>query len=161
MSLLAMLLAAEQTIAPDLEQGVTDHMVCGSVPLWWQVIAKVLMHWLTIGLPIVLVSPVIGLMLSVNTGIWPMMLLSLLLTTPILSLLCVFGAALTAGLGAGSALMPIVVAPMMLPALILGTQWTYAEGATGHGYALGALLSFTAIVIPWATAGAIRTAAER
>ena len=44
MSLLAMLSAAEQTIAPDLEQGVTDHMVCGSVPLWWQVIAKVLMH---------------------------------------------------------------------------------------------------------------------
>ena len=75
-----------------------------SVPLWWQVIAKVLMHWLTIGLPIVLVSPVIGLMLSVNTDIWPMMMLSLLLTTPILSLLCVFGAALTAGLGAGSAL---------------------------------------------------------
>ena len=161
MSLLAMLSAAEQTIAPDLEQGVADHMVCGSVPLWWQVIAKVLMHWLTIGLPIVLVSPIIGLMLSVDAATWPFMMVSLLLTTPIISLLCVFGASLTAGLGAGPALMPIVVAPMMLPALILGTQWTYAQGATGHGYALAALLSFTSIVIPWATAGAIRTAAER
>ena len=57
------------------------------------------------------------------------------MTTPIISLLCVFGASLR-GLGAGPALMPIVVAPMMLPALILGTQWTYAQGATGHGYAL-------------------------
>ena len=71
MSLLAMLSAAEQTIAPDLEQGVTDHMVCGSVPLWWQVISKVLMHWLTIGLPIVLVSPIIGLMLSVPSRFVP------------------------------------------------------------------------------------------
>ena len=65
MSLLAMLSAAEQTIAPDLEQVCRSHGL-RSVPLWWQVIAKVLMHWLTIGLPIVLVSPIIGLMLSVE-----------------------------------------------------------------------------------------------
>ena len=109
------------------------------------------MHWLTIGLPIVLVSPIIGLMLSVPCGLAFMMLSSCDHAHPQL-VVCVRSLSHRWAWGRASADADCGRAHDAA-ALILGTQWTYAQGATGHGYALGALLSFTSIVIPWATAG--------
>jgi heme exporter protein B len=161
MSLLAMLSAAEHSIGPDLKSGALDQMVLSEIPLWWQALAKALMHWLTVGLPIVLLSPIMCLMFAVEEHYWFWITAALFLTTPILSLLCVLGASLTAGLNAGSALMPVLVAPLMLPPLIFGTQWAYQTGEPFYGYVLAALLSLTSVVVPWIASLALRVAASR
>jgi heme exporter protein B len=161
MSLLAMLSAAEHSIGPDLKSGALDQMVLSEIPLWWQALAKALMHWLTVGLPIVLLSPIMCLMFAVEEHYWFWITAALFLTTPILSLLCVLGASLTAGLNAGSALMPVLVAPLMLPPLIFGTQWAYQMGEPFYGYVLAALLSLTSVVVPWIASLALRVAASR
>lgn len=161
MSLLAMLSAAEHTIAPDLKSGALEQMVLSEIPLWWQTVAKAVMHWLTIGLPIIVMSPLICLMLAVEGQYWPWIMAALTLTTPILSLLCILGASLTAGLNAGSALMPVLVAPLMMPPLIFGTQWAYHMGEAFYGYVLAALLSLTLVVVPWVVSYALQVAASR
>ena len=114
-------------------------------------------------LPLVLVAPLIGLQFGLNTAEFPVLLAALLLGTPTLSLIGAIGAALTLGLR-GSGLIALLVLPLYVPVLVFGAGAIEASaaglGAAAHLSVLGALLLFTLVFAPWATAAALRIAVE-
>jgi heme exporter protein B len=124
------------------------------------VLGKVLAHWLTTGLPLVLFSPLVGLMFDMSAPAIAVLALTLLLGTPILSLLGALGAALTLGLRSGAALVFLLVLPLTIPALVFGTGAVGAVSASlspeAHFSVLGALLILTLLGAPVATAAALR-----
>ena len=128
------------------------------------VIGKVLAHWLSSGLPLVLASPLIGVLFDMGAPAIGMMTLTLLLGTPILSLLGAVGAALTLGLRSGAALVFLLVLPLTVPALIFGTGAVAAvEGglrAEANLSLLGALFIVTFVGAPFAAAAALRISLE-
>jgi len=164
-ALLATLLSMESLFRSDLDDGSLDQMLVSPQPLIVVVTGKVIAHWLATSLPLVLVSPVLGLMLSVdNAGIMAI-LISLMLGTPILSLLGAVGASLTVGLKKGGVLIALLIIPLYVPVLILGTSLiqTAQQGGDYDGQMLWmmALLALTAGTAPIATAGGIKVSLSR
>ena len=129
-------------------------------PLVVVVAGKVLAHWLTSGIPLVLTAPLIGVLFDMRAQSIVTLTLTLLLGTPILSLLGAVGAALTLGLRSGAALMFLLVLPLTVPALIFGTGAVGAVdaglSAQAHMSLLGALLILTLLGAPLAAAAALR-----
>jgi heme exporter protein B len=127
-------------------------------------LAKVVAHWLVTGLPLVLLAPVFGLLFDMSLPGIATLTVTLLLGTPILSLLAGLGAALTLGLRSSAVLLILLVLPLCIPALIFGAGAVVAVesglSARGHVSLLGALLIFTALLAPLATAAALRIATE-
>ena len=159
-ALLAAMLSVTQMFASDHQDGSLEQMLLSSQPLVTVVLGKVLAHWLSSGVPLVLAAPLIGVLFDMNAGAIGLLALTLLLGTPILSLLGAVGAALTLGLRSGSALVFLLVLPLTIPALIFGTG---AVGAFDSGLSpqahlslLGALLIVTLLGAPMATAAALR-----
>jgi len=128
------------------------------------VLAKAVAHWLVTGLPLVVVAPLFGLMFDMRGTAIASLALTLVLGTPVLSLLGGLGAALTLGLRSGAALLILLIVPLCIPALIFGAGAVAAidagESARGHYSLLGAFLVFTALLAPPATAAALRIATE-
>jgi heme exporter protein B len=124
------------------------------------VLGKVLAHWLSSGLPLVLAAPLFGVLFDMHANAIGVLALSLLVGTPILSLLGAVGAALTLGLRSGAALVFLLVLPLTIPALIFGTGAVLAvdggQSAQAHFSLLGALLIVTVLGAPWAAASALR-----
>ncbi len=163
-ALLAALLSLERLFVADREDGSLDQLMLGVLPLEFVVLAKTAAHWLTAGLPLVVAAPALAVLLNLDAGGFAALVASLLLGTPILSLLGALGAALTVGLRRGGALVALLVLPLYVPVLIVGAG--AVEGAvTGAGaraplLALaGGLVGATALA-PWAAAAALRVAAE-
>ncbi len=159
-ALLACLLSLDRIFALDFEDGSLDLLATAPVPLEGVVSVKALAHWLTTGLPLVLVSPVMGLLLYLPTEAYGWMLLSLVLGTPALSVIGTFGAALTVGLKRGGLLMSLLVLPMYIPTLVFGAE-VVARGAQGLAVTtpLALLAGITAgavAVLPFASALVIR-----
>jgi heme exporter protein B len=127
-------------------------------------VAKATAHWLLTGLPLVLASPLFGLLFGMETQSIGVLMLTLLLGTPVLSLLGALGAALTLGLRSASVLLIIIILPLCIPAIIFGTGAVGAVesgmSASGHYSLLGALLIATGLGAPLATAAALRIATE-
>jgi heme exporter protein B len=127
-------------------------------------LAKALGHWLVAGLPLIVASPVIGLLFGMSGPALGTLVLSLLLGTPVLSLLGGLGAALTLGLRSGGMLLILIVLPLATPALIFGAGAVGAVDAGlqpgGHLSLLGALLIATVMGAPVATAAALRISIE-
>ena len=128
------------------------------------VLAKAAAHWLLTGLPLVVAAPLFGLMFDMRPEAILALALTLLLGTPVLSLLGGLGAALTLGLRSGAALLILLIVPLCIPALIFGAGAVAAIdaglSARGHYSLLGAFLIFTALIAPPATAAALRIATE-
>ena len=159
-ALLAAMLSVTQMFASDLQDGSLEQMLLAPGPLLALVAGKVVAHWLTSGLPLVIVAPLIGVLFGMQADAIATLALTLLLGTPILSLLGAVGAALTLGLRSGAALVFLLVLPLTVPALIFGTGAVVAvdggQSAQAHLSLLGALLIATLLGAPLATAAALR-----
>lgn len=159
-ALLACLLSLDRIFALDFEDGSLDLLATAPVPLEAVVTIKALAHWLTTALPLVLVSPLMGLLLFLPAEAYLWLILSLTLGTPALSVIGTFGAALTVGLKRGGLLVSLLVLPLYIPTLVFGAE-VVARGAQGLAVATPlALLSgitFGAVaLLPFASAMVLR-----
>lgn len=161
-ALLAALLSLPRLFAQDFADGTLEQMILSPDPLALIVLAKVFAHWLTTGIPITVFSLLAGLMFDLEPAVTGALAASLLLGTPVLSLIGSVGAALTLGLRAGSVLTSLLVLPLYIPVLIFGAG---AAGAVAVSVAPGAYFLITAAlslfalaVAPWAAAAALRIA---
>jgi heme exporter protein B len=128
-ALLASLLALDRLFRDDYAEGTLDLLLLSPAPLEAVVLAKCCAHWLIAGLPLVVAAPVLALMLNLPAHAWPVLVLSLLIGTPSLSLIGAIGAALVLGARRGAALLPLLVLPLMIPTLILGVGAVDAASA--------------------------------
>jgi heme exporter protein B len=159
-ALLACLLSLDRIFALDFEDGSLDLLATAPIPLEGVVAIKALAHWLVTGLPLVLVSPVLAVLLNLPGAGYPWLVLSLLLGTPALSVIGAFGAALTVGLKRGGLLLSLLVLPLYIPTLIFGAE-VVARGAEGMALAtplllLAGITAGSAALLPFAAAAAIR-----
>ena len=163
-ALLASMLALEKLFAADFEDGTLEQMLLTPQPVFILVLAKVFAHWLITGVPLVLLSPLLGLQYDLAAETLGVLLLSLLLGTPALSLIGAIGAALTLGLRGGGVLVSLLVLPLYIPVLIFGAGAVEANmsglGDTGHLSMLGAILLLALVAAPVATSAALRISAE-
>jgi heme exporter protein B len=124
------------------------------------VLAKILAHWLVSGLPLVLLAPLIGLQFDLPWRELALLTLSLLLGTPVLSLIGAIGAALTLGVRGGSVLLALLILPLYIPVLIFGAGAVTASAAGLTPWAgmslVGAMLALSLFFAPLATAAALR-----
>nr|WP_239030058.1 heme exporter protein CcmB [Nereida sp. MMG025] len=159
-SLLACLLSLDRIFALDFEDGSLDLLATAPLPMEGTVSIKALAHWLTTGLPLVVIAPLLGLLLNLPLQAYPWMILSLLAGTPALSVIGTFGAALTVGVKRGGLLLSLLVLPLYMPTLIFGAE-TVRRGAEGlptttpllmvAGITMGCVA-----LMPFASAAAIR-----
>lgn len=159
-ALLAVLLSLDGLFRSDFEDGSLEQWVVSPHPLALLVLAKVLAHWAFSGLALVLLAPLLGLMLGLPIGTIPVLLVSLLLGTPILSLLGAVGAALTVGLKRGGLLLALLILPLYIPVLILGSGALQAalQGlpAVGHLLWLASLTALAVTLAPFAIAAGLK-----
>ena len=163
-ALLAAMLSLSHLFANDYRDGTLEHLLLAPQPLAVLVAAKTLAHWLVTGLPLALIAPLLAVQLQLPTEALPVLVLSLLLGTPVLSLLGAIGAALTLGLRGGGVLVSLLVLPLYTPVLIFGAEAVTASAngmsAQAHLSLLGALLVVALGFAPWATAGALRVSLD-
>ena len=159
-ALLASLLAMDNLFRADFEDGSLELLMLSPHPLYFLVLAKNVAHWLVSGLPVVLASPLIAYMLNFPEGAYSTLVLTLLLGTPVLSLLGSIGVALTVGLGSRGLILAVITLPMSVPVLIAGTLTVSQtlEGASLSGYLaiMGAMLVAALTLAPLASAAALR-----
>ncbi len=163
-ALLATLLALDGLFRGDFDDGSLEQLLLCPQPLSVLVLAKILAHWLVTGLPLLLLSPLLGLVMQLNTQAIPALLMSLTLGTLTLSLIGAIGAALTVGLRRGGVLLALLVLPLFIPVLIFGSSTVHAA-TTGFAIEaqlslLGALFVFALVLAPLATAAALRISSE-
>ncbi|MFI4930723.1 MAG: heme exporter protein CcmB [Burkholderiales bacterium] len=163
-ALLASMLSVANLYALDHADGSLEQMLLSGHPGTAMAAAKAAAHWTITGAPLVLAAPVIGLLLDMSTQGLAVLVGTLLLGTPILSLLGGMGAALTLGLRSAGVLLILLILPLSIPALIFGAGAVGVVDSgistSGHFSLLGALLIFTSLIAPPATAVALRIALE-
>lgn len=163
-ALLATLLSLDSLFRSDYEDGSLEQIILSPQPLYFMVVAKVLSHWLTTGLPLTLVAPILGIMLALPADGYLPLLLSLLLGTITLSLVGAIGAALTVSLRKGGLLLSLIIMPLYVPVLIFGASCVrLAVDGFSYGAPLAILGSFCALALvlaPLAIAGALRMSVE-
>lgn len=159
-ALLSALLSFERLFRDDYLDGSLEQLMLLPVGLPQVALAKVIAHWLLTGLPLILLSPIAAILLSLETHVWWALVLTLLLGTPILSCLGAIGVALTVGLRKGGTLLNLLILPLFLPVLIFAAA--VLEAATinmnynGQLAIIGAILAITLTFSPFAIAGALR-----
>ena len=163
-ALLAALLSLERLFQADWEDGSLEALALMPLPLEAQVLAKCLAHWLVTGLPLSLVAPLLALLLHLDGAGYLVLVASLLLGTPTLSLIGAVGAALSLGARRGGVLLSLLVLPLYIPVLIFGVAAVEASvagfAARPHLLLLGALLAGAVPLAPLAAAAALRQALE-
>ena len=163
-ALLASMLSVSTLFAGDHADGSLEQMLLAPQPAIAVAAAKCAVHWLVSGLPLIVATPLVGLLFGVSGKALAALVFGLLLGTPILSLLGGLGAALTLGLRSGGMLLILIVLPLTMPALIFGAGAVATVEAglspSGHFSLLGALLITTALGAPLATAAALRISTE-
>jgi len=159
-ALLASLLALERLFRDDFLDGSLEQLLLLPTPLPITVIGKVVAHWLLTGAPLILLSPLVALLLSLDMASWRAVALTLLLGTPTLSFLGAIGVGLTVGLRRGGVLLSLLVLPLAIPVLIFASAAIDAAGMGlpigGYLAILGAMLVLSAMLSPFATAAALR-----
>ncbi|HEU5016563.1 MAG TPA: heme exporter protein CcmB [Pseudolabrys sp.] len=164
-ALLASLLALDRLFAMDHEDGSLDLLMTGAMPLELAVAAKAFAHWLTTGLPLVVITPLLALMLNVEPGAIGPVMLTLLVGTPALTFVGLVGAALSVALRRGGLLLAVIVLPLTVPVLIFGVAAANAaiSGASPFGppFTILCALSLMSLVLgPVASAAALRHGLE-
>ncbi|ABI57030.1 heme exporter protein CcmB [Alkalilimnicola ehrlichii MLHE-1] len=163
-ALLASLLTLERLFADDCGEHTLESLLLAPQPLSLLVLAKLVAHWLYAGLPLVVIAPLLGLQLGLAPAVQLTLVVSLLLGTPVLTLLGGIAAALTLGARAGNGLMALVLLPLFVPVLILGSgaveQSLHGASPQGHLLLLAALLVLALSLAPAAIAAALRIALD-
>ena len=163
-ALLSSMLSLGRLFAGDHADGTLEQLVLSGAPLGVVVAAKTLAHWLVSGLPLVLIAPLIALQYDVAADLYGVLALSLLLGTPVLSVIGAIGAGLTLGLRGGGVLLSLLVLPLYVPVLILGAGAVEMAEAglssSGQLLLLAAMLIVAGAFAPLATAAAIRISLE-
>ena len=163
-ALLASMLALERLFAIDYADGALEQMLLTPQPLSLLVLGKVAAHWLVTGVPLVLMAPVLGIQYDLSMEALKVLVISLLLGTPALSLIGAIGAALTLGLRGGGVLVSLLVLPLTIPVLIFGAGAVEATvsglGGEGHLSMLAAILVLSLFFAPLAAAAALRVSVE-
>jgi heme exporter protein B len=163
-ALLASMLSLGRLFEADHQDGSLEQMALSAAPLSWLVSAKVAAHWLISGLPLVLLSPLLGLQFGLSPQSLVMLTVTLLIGTPILALLGAIGAALTLGVRGGGVLQSLLLLPLYVPVLVFGSGAVDAQmrglGGEAHVSVLLALLLVAAAFSPWACAAALRWALD-
>ncbi len=161
-ALLAAMLSLNRLFAADHADGSLEQMLVSAHPLGVLVIGKILAHWMVSGLPMALLAPLLGLQFDLPQQSLAVLALSLLLGTPVLSLIGAVGAALTLGVRGGGILLALLVLPLYVPVLIFGAGGVAASAgglsASPHLSLLGAVLAVSCVVAPWAACAALRVA---
>jgi heme exporter protein B len=160
MILLATLLSVEKIFMLDYEDGSLEQLLIAPQMISIPILGKIFAHWLVIGLPLTLLSPLLGLMLSLPTVAFLPMILSLALGSAYLSLIGAVGAALTVSLGRGGLLLPLLVIPFYMPIVIFGTATVNAAVAGQFWLAplaiIGAMLCGAMALCPLAVSATLR-----
>lgn len=163
-ALLATMLSLGRMFSDDHQDGSLEQMLLLPQSLSVLVLGKVLAHWVVSGLPLVLLSPLLGMQLGLAADAIGLLMLTLLLGTPVLSLIGAIGAALTLGVRGGGVLVSLLVLPLYIPVLIFGTGAVDASlggmDYEGHLSLLGAFLVIALLSTPLATAAALRISVE-
>lgn len=159
-ALLAAMLSLDNLFRSDFEDGSLEQMALTSHSLSLLVLSKIFAHWLLTGLPLLIIAPLLGVLVALpSEAMWALMA-TLALGTPILSLIGAIGVALTVGLRRGGILLSLLVLPLYIPVLIFGANAVATAGSglpvMGQLYFLGALLSLSLTLSPFATAAALR-----
>lgn len=159
-ALLASMLSLGRMFAADHADGTLEQLLVAPAPLALLVLGKVIAHWLASGVPLVLMAPLLGLQFGLPADGLAVLMVSLLLGTPVLSLVGAIGAALTLGVRGGGVLVSLLVLPLYIPVLIFGAGAVDATvsglGGQAHLSILAAMLVLAGCFTPWATAAALR-----
>ena len=163
-ALLASMLSLGRVFANDDQDGTLEQMLLTPQPLYLVVLGKILAQWLVSEVPLVLIAPLIGLQFDLASDTLVILFVSLLIGTPILSLIGSIGAALTLGLRGGGVLIALLILPLYIPVLIFGAG---AVDASINGVSsqanlslLGAFLVVSLVFAPWATSAGLRISLE-
>jgi len=164
-ALLAVMLSLDRLFKQDYEDGSLDQLMLSPNPLMILVLAKVCAHWLLTGLPLVLIAPLLGMFMSMPVEALPALIYSLLLGTPVLSLIGAIGVSLTVAVNRGGVLLSLIVLPLYIPVLIFGANAVDVamDGLSVRGqlFFLAAALALALSLAPLATAVALRITASR
>jgi heme exporter protein B len=163
-ALLASMLSLGRMFSGDHLDGTLEQMLLSPQSLALLVLGKALAHWLVTGVPLVLMAPVLGIQYDLPGDALLVLTASLLLGTPVLSLIGAIGAALTLGLRGGGVLVSLLVLPLYIPVLIFGAGAVEASaaglGAGAHMSLLGAFLLASLVLAPWTAAVSLRISME-
>ncbi|OOF55645.1 heme exporter protein CcmB [Rodentibacter genomosp. 2] len=159
-ALLSALLSFERLFRDDFIDGSLEQLMLTKQPLVLTALSKVVAHWLLTGLPLILLSPIAALLLSLEVHLWWALVLTLLLGTPVLSCIGAIGVALTVGLRKGGVLLSLLVVPLFIPVLIFASSVLDAAGLnlpyTGQLAILAAMMVGAITLSPFAVAAALR-----
>jgi heme exporter protein B len=158
--LLSVLLTADRMFQQDFEDGSLDIMATGNLPFEFVTLAKALAHWITVSLPLAIITPPLGLLMSLDVSQLPVLFVSMITGSLALSLLAAIGGAVTAGLRRGGLLVSLLVLPLYVPVLIFGVAASSANmGPSSSTPALIVLCAITLmslVISPWACAAALK-----
>jgi heme exporter protein B len=164
-ALLSVLLSLDRLFKQDYEDGSLDQLMLSPNPLVILVLAKVVAHWLLTGLPLVLIAPLLGMFMRIPDDAVTVLMFSLLLGTPVLSLVGAIGVSLTVAVNRGGVLLSLIILPLYIPVLIFGANAVdvASDGMSVRGQLLflGAVLALAVSLAPVATAVALRITASR
>jgi heme exporter protein B len=163
-ALLACMLSLEHIFSADFRDGTLEQMLLTPQPLSALVFAKIFAHWAVTGLPLTLVAPLLGVQFGLSGGEILVLVAALLLGTPVLSLIGAIGAALTLNVRGGAVLVSVLVLPLYVPVLILGSGAVENKlsgmAFSGHFSFLAAILVLALTFAPFATAASLRIALD-
>ena len=163
-ALLAAMLSLGRLFASDHADGTLEQLVLTPTPPVIWITGKILAHWLVSGVPLILVAPVLGVQFGLSNQALGVLVISLLLGTPVLSLIGAIGAALTLGLRGGGVLVSLLVLPLYIPVLIFGAGAVDGAmsglGSEAHLSLLGGILILAFMLTPWAVSAALRISIE-
>ncbi|WP_338165826.1 heme exporter protein CcmB [Vibrio sp. 10N] len=159
-ALLSALLSLERLFKDDFQDGSLEQMMLMPIPLQLVVMAKIIAHWLLTGLPLIIISPLLAILLSLDSNTWIAVVLTLLVGTPTLSFIGAIGVALTVGLQKGGVLLSLLVLPLYIPILIFATSAIDAASLgvayNGQLALLAAMLVGAMTLTPFAISAALR-----
>jgi len=159
-ALLATMLSLDRLFQSDYDDGSLEQIVLCAQPLYLIVLMKSLIHWTLTGLPLIFLSPFLAIMLHLEAQHIPVLMLTLLMGTPVISLIGGIGAALTVSLRSGGILISLLVLPLTIPVLIFGTGTVQSSidglSVAGHFSIMGMMLALALTLSPFAIAAALK-----
>ncbi len=163
-ALIASILATETLFRSDFEDSSLDQFLLSPLPLFWLILSRLAAQWLLTGLPLALISPLLGLFMQLPAAAMPALVVSLLLGSGIMCAIGAIGTALTVGLNRGGLLLALLVLPLYIPVLIFGSAAvaTAAAGGEAGGQLalLGGMLLLAIALAPLAVSAALRIASD-
>ena len=159
-ALLASMLSLDGIFRSDFEDGTLEQMLLAPAPMSLLVLAKIIAHWISTGLPLIAASPLLGILMNLDPFSIAILVVTIALSTPVFSLVGAFGASLVVTQKKAGVLLSLLTLPLCIPVLIYSVSAVIAAAAelpiTGHISLLCAFLVFSLTVTPFATAGSLR-----